>query len=250
MEDRHQLIYQWNKFKKLFKYFAMDRVSKNKIYGNYSVVSPEGILMFKCNLKKVNWYLSRGLATIIQDDPTCIKLNFTPNGLGNHNRSYGLNKMENKCVNCGSTDKLTRHHIVPFCYRKFFPMEIKSHNFHDILPMCVNCHYNYERKADKLKELLAIQYNAPIHGLIVEDKSFYKFYKMAIILLRQDLNIPKYRILELRKSIKEKFGIKRLTIPRLKKISKSITKRHVTTHGDIIIKKINNNLFKNSLHPS
>ena len=79
--------------------------TSNLIYGNCCVLSPEGILMFRCNTKKVNWYLNRGLASIVSDDPLTIKLNFTPNGLGNHNKGYGLSKMHNKCVNCGIEDR-------------------------------------------------------------------------------------------------------------------------------------------------
>jgi hypothetical protein len=195
--------------------------------------------MFKCNNKKLNWYLDRGLAVVIENNPPTIKLNFTPNGLGNHNKSYGLGKMENLCVNCGSKNHLTRHHIVPFCYRKYFPLEIKSHNFHDVLPMCVDCHNKYERKADRLKEDFAIIYNAPINGEIIGGKSTTKYIKMAITLLTID-SIPKNRIIELRNKIKLHFDIKRLSTTRIKKISEMKINTRVITHGKIVINKISN----------
>ena len=103
-----------------------------KIYGNYKVFSPEGHLMFRCDLKKANWYLSRDLAHLFSDDPHTIQLKFQPKGLGNHNKVYGLTEMDNKCVVCGTNEFLTRHHVVPISYRRFFPVEIKSHNFHEL----------------------------------------------------------------------------------------------------------------------
>ena len=106
-----------------------------KIYGNYQVLSPDGHLMFRCDEKKANWYIKRNLAEIISNDPLIVKLKFQPKGLGNHNKKYGLSVIENICVVCGSDEFLTRHHVVPTCYRKFFPLEKKSHNFHDVLSL-------------------------------------------------------------------------------------------------------------------
>lgn len=136
----------------------------NKIYGNCQVLSPEGILMFRCDNKKANWYLSRNFAITLSDDPLTIQLTFEPKGLGNYNRPYGLIELENKCVDCGTEEDLTRHHVVPFCYRKHFPEEYKSHNHHDVLPLCVECHTNYELHADELKKDFAKMYNAPVDG--------------------------------------------------------------------------------------
>ena len=212
---------------------------RSLIYGNCNVQSPEGILMFKCSDKKFNWYLDRGLATLVEKSPPTIRLNFTPNGLGNHDKGYGLDKMKNLCVNCGTKEDLTRHHIVPFCYRKYFPLEIKSHKFHDVLPMCVDCHNKYERKADKLKEELSNIYNAPINGRIVDTKFPTKYVKMSITLMSID-SIPKNRIVELRNKIKSHFNIKRLTAARIKKISEIKINPKVITHGKIVINEVSN----------
>jgi len=210
--------------------------TSDSIYGNCSVLSPEGVLMFRCDNKKLNWYLKRDLATIVGDNT--IKLNFVPNGLGNSGRSYGSQVMENKCVNCGCTKDLTRHHVVPFCYRKFFPLEIKSHNFHDVLPMCVECHSKYERIADDLKMELAEIYQAPINGINIKAVD-YKYVKIAKTLLSES-NIPKSRVLYLRNKIKDKFGIKRLTKNKIIEISKTTYNICLMTHGEIVVKKIDN----------
>lgn len=209
-----------------------------KIYGNCQVFSPDDILMFRCDEKRINWYLNKGLADIICSNPLSIKLKFTPRGLGNHNKSFGLTEMVNKCVNCGTSEYLTRHHVVPFCYRTHFPLEIKSHSFHDVLSLCVNCHENYERKADELKIELAKKYNAPVGGEIEKSKEI-KYIKIAKTLISDISDIPITRLNLLKKEIKSYYGIKRLTISRLNKISatKTLVRK---THGEIVYEKINN----------
>lgn len=208
------------------------------IYGNCCVLSPNDILMFRCNEKKAKWYLNRGLASIEKNYPLTIKLNFEPNGLGNHNKSYGLQPISNKCVNCGEIDNLTRHHVVPICYRKYFPIEIKSHNFHDVLPMCVTCHENYERKADILKRDLSIKYDAPINGIILNNYELIKYIKMAKALINNKM--PKNRSDELKNKIKEKFNYIKLTKKRIRKISSIKVSTSTITHGKIVISKIEN----------
>ncbi len=161
----------------------MPSKNKNKIYGNCRVLSPEGILMFRCDTKKANWYLSRNFAITLEEDPLTIKLTFEPKGLGNFNRPYGLVELENKCVKCGGEEELTRHHVVPHCYRRHFPEEYKTHNHHDVVALCIDCHDSYERQADELKREFSVKYNAPIDGMWdkVDDMSI-KIAKIATAL--------------------------------------------------------------------
>jgi hypothetical protein len=49
-------------------------------YENCRIVSPEGVGLATCGMKKVRWYLERGLAELISEDPAVIKLKFTPKG--------------------------------------------------------------------------------------------------------------------------------------------------------------------------
>lgn len=208
---------------------------KGKVYGNYSVYSPNDTLMFKSNLKKINWYLSRGLATIIDD--TKIRLNFEPNGMGLHGRSYGLGEMIDQCVVCGSNANLTKHHVVPKCYRIHFEEEIKSHQFHDVLTVCVGCHYKYEEKAFSYKKELADIYDSPINGSVISNNRKLKI-RGLIDCLSND-NIPKDRISEIRNEIKKELGITRLTNKELGKYSRPepIT-LCVKTHGEMVVSKI------------
>lgn len=220
---------------KLVKSFGVGQ--DREVYGNYKVESPDGVLMFRCGEKKINWYLKRNLAEQIDD--TTIRLNFIPKGLGNSNKHFGLSQMKNHCVVCNTKSYLTRHHVVPFCYRKYFPLELKSHNFHDVLLMCVSCHDSYERKADELKKHLSEIYQAPINGEMENKGDLVKYAKIATTLLHKDLsNIPTKRISELKKSIKNHFGLKRLSKKRLEDLCNTKSTVIKKTHGEIVISKI------------
>lgn len=215
--------------------------SLSPIYGNCQVLSPDNILMFRCDDKRAKWYLNKDLAEIIETSPLKVRLKFKPKGLGNHGKEFGLTEMENLCVNCGRNDELNRHHVVPYCYRRFFPLSLKSHNFHDVLALCVSCHEKYERNADKLKEQLSIEYKAPINGELIENKDMIKYAKISTTLLNalnNSIKVPKSRERRLRKSIREKFGIKRLTKDKIEEIASTkitIVKR---THGEIVMSQI------------
>ena len=97
----------------------MTRPLKTNLYGNFHVLSPEGDIMFHCNEDKINWYLTRNLADKIS--PTAIQLRFKPNGPGHMGDHYYMSQKENKCVVCGTESQLTRHHVIPYCYRRYFP---------------------------------------------------------------------------------------------------------------------------------
>jgi len=209
-----------------------------KIYGNCQVFSPDNILIFRCDEKKAYWYIDRDLGEIIDNDPLKVRLTFEPNGLGNHDKDFGLSEMSNSCVVCGCEDFLTKHHVVPSCYRKHFPLELKSHNFHDVLSICVDCHEEYERHADKLKLEIGKQYNSPINGIVENDISLTKCVGIARAIINVD-TIPKKRIKVMRDTIKEFLGIKRLTKNRLEKLSNvksgTIVKK---SHGEIVVEQI------------
>ncbi|CAG7579947.1 MAG: putative HNH endonuclease [uncultured marine phage] len=138
---------------------------KTKLYDNCSVYSPCGKLMFRCKEKRINWYLDRNLAKLIDvpgEDGICAQLLFEPKGLGKHEDLFSLEKAENKCVVCGTDEDLTRHHVVPTMYRKHFPEIYKSNYHHDVLPICRTCHDRYELTADILKEELNEEYGSKV----------------------------------------------------------------------------------------
>lgn len=115
--------------------------------------------MCRCSFKRAEWYVTRGLAEVIAEEPYyTIQLNFEPNGYGDHNRPFYLQDMENKCVVCGAEDNLTLHHVVPSCFRKHFPEAMKDRQRFDVLMVCHICHDEYEKIATPRHEEVAAEH--------------------------------------------------------------------------------------------
>lgn len=138
------------------------------------MLSPDGEEMCRCAYKRAKWYLDRDLAEIVSEDPPTIKLKFTPNGYGNQGDAFSLATKHNRCVVCGTEENLTKHHIVPSMYRKFFPVKIKSRSAHDVIVICIDCHDEYEHVAMNLKKELEKE----ILGTSVIAKKCARFNKL------------------------------------------------------------------------
>lgn len=161
-------------------------------YGNFAVFSEQGSLLFYCDEKKIKWYLKRDLAEKI--DEKTIRLKFKHKGVGVDKRL--LVQLENICVCCGSKENLTKHHVVPYCYRKHFPEDLKNHNHFDVLILCRDCHDFYEAHfANKLKEDLLDIYDLSIVPSCSID--FERARKASRALLDHEDKIPNKRKEEL-----------------------------------------------------
>jgi len=125
--------------------------------GNYLVLHPDGTKMFYCNKKKAIWFIERELAEWVVDKT--LKLTFIPKGKGfDDDDEFGLTPRIFRCVVCGVDEEIQRHHIVPYCYRKFMDKIYKSKNYHDVVLICKFHHYMYEHKAVHLKNEFAKEY--------------------------------------------------------------------------------------------
>ena len=146
---------------------------ENSIYGNQVVVNSRDEIMFRCKDDRADWYLSRNLAERVND--TTIRLTFEPKGNGYAGDQFYTQQRENICVVCGRTDDLSKHHVVPQCYRTHFSEEIKSSSSHDIVPLCLDCHNTYEEEYGlDLRRKLEKQYNAPVNGISIPGLSQMK----------------------------------------------------------------------------
>lgn len=179
-------------FQKMLYNISMNNKRKQLIYGNCEVYSPDGELMFRCMEKRIHWYLKRNLATIIRKDPWAIKLNFTPKGKGS-TEAHLKSIRNNQCVVCGeeNLEELTRHHIIPYEYRKYFPDDLKTHNAIYVIPLCRSCHETYERYADELKKHIEEKFNAPRQNNF---QNYYHVEKHILTILRHKDVIPKHRL--------------------------------------------------------
>lgn len=215
----------------------------NIIYGNWLVLHPEGFEMFRCVDKKANWYLSRNLADIISDNPPTIKLKFTPKGFGWHGDEFALTQKQNKCVVCGTEElgRLTKHHIIPSLYKRYFPKKLKIATSHDVVCICRECHDEYENiYALKLKEKLAEIYNVPLCN---SESDFIKIIKLSKAIMLNGHSMPEDRMFELMLKISIMLGYQEDFAPvsEIEKFSK-ISQKHYSefynNHGREVMSKI------------
>jgi len=211
----------------------------DRVYDGCKVLHPKGELMFRCDKKRANWYLDRNLATLVVPDPLTIQLTFEPKGPGHIGDNFYLQERKNVCTVCGTTKKLSRHHVVPHCYVRAAPNQPFHHNSHDVIPMCVTCHEEYEHiHSFQLRQKLADKYNAPVegNGAFVYRRSV----RSSIALMRYGDQIPEPRQRKLRSLIAEELGhfpseqeIKDLSGMRI--LEKN---NNFKTHGEIVMSKV------------
>jgi hypothetical protein len=172
------------------------------LYGNYHFQGPDGQTMFHGDSEKALWYLNRGLVEVVSREPAVLRFKFAPAGPGHVGDDYYLAGKVNRCVVCGATEGLNRHHVVPSVYRRHLPTEVKSHSHHDVLLLCLACHEKYESSADELKAELGAEVAVPLHGVRSEhDPVRNHAVKSAIALVRHGKQIPEGRKEELRQAI-------------------------------------------------
>jgi len=175
---------------------AMKRVKhaaiRTNLYQNCRVYGPDGELMFRCNRRRLDWYLARGLAVAQGEDG--IQLLFEPKGPGAGGDRYYLEDRDNICVVCGAAEPLTRHHVVPDSYRKHFPTGMTAHNWFDVLLLCIECHEAYEQRALELRRRIAEEHGVPLGGQApTVDKEALRAIKFACALRRHWATIPALR---------------------------------------------------------
>ena len=138
--------------------------SKNLSTENWKVYHPSGRHMFTCGEKKAYWYLERNLAETVNGERG-IKLTFEPKGNGfEDDEEFGRSSRIVQCVVTGISEGLQRHHIVPYCYRTYFPEKYKSKNHHDVVLINFEIHSEYEQKANEFKDEIAKIYNVKTIG--------------------------------------------------------------------------------------
>jgi hypothetical protein len=218
----------------------MSNKKNNIIYGNCQVLDPNGELLFLCLPKKIKWYLSRNLAVLISENPTTIKLKFKPKGKTNKNDLYSLSEKKNICVVCGTDLDLTKHHIIPYCYRKHFPDKYKNHNSHDIVPICWTHHIEYEKKyARIIKTIFAKEYNAPFDNRLGNDYDLILMIKFSKLLIDKTKKLPYKKVKELIRFIRNYHGpYGKLYHIILLYSSVTLKKSKIESHGEIVVNKI------------
>ena len=137
---------------------VLKKGSKGLNLENWKVFSKEGKHMFTCGENKAKWYLNKNLA--LTTGYREIMLTFEPKGYGyEEGETFGLAGRVIRCVVSDSEEGLQRHHIVPYCYRRWFPSEYKSKNHHDVVLVTYQIHEQYEQFANIEKDNVAKDFN-------------------------------------------------------------------------------------------
>jgi hypothetical protein len=184
---------------------VLQKGSKALNLENWKVFSEEGKHMFTCGESKANWYLERNLAELKGERE--IRLTFQPKGYGyDENETFGLAGRIIQCVVSGGNEGLQRHHIVPYCYRRWFPEEYKSKNHHDVVLVTYKVHEQYEQFANIEKDKIAKdfgvatlnEFNLEYTKLLCEfSKSKTKMLSRLHSIFKNYGNIPPEIILEI-----------------------------------------------------
>lgn len=218
---------------------------EKSLYGNNEVYYDDVLLFYTSN-RKINWYFKRGLIECIEDNK--YKFLFRPKGFDCIiKRQHPPILIENKCVQCGATNNLTKHHIVPFSYRRYMPDEYKTHNPYDIMILCVKCHSDYEKVADILKSELSVQYNVPevdmVDGYPQNYKTLQKIRSILSIYNNNDIIIPQDKREKMKMELLEFFGyipVGKNCENILNELSPKTLSKKIIPHYKLLMDKIEN----------
>lgn len=164
--------------------------------------------MFRCSIKKIQWYIKKNLVQQIGEKQ--YKLMFQPKGKGHVGDDFYLYQKQTICCCCGSEEELQRHHVVPYCFRKYME-QIKEHSSHDILLLCLSCHERYEKDfASKLKKELSIKMKIDFGGKDIETnlplKTVIKIRNMATSLTQYAQKLKINSRIKIKNNIKKCIG--------------------------------------------
>ncbi|XP_020147853.1 protein RRP6-like 3 isoform X1 [Aegilops tauschii subsp. strangulata] len=201
---------------------------KSPVYHNCRIYASDGRLLCYCDRKKLEWYIQRDLAKLVEDNPPGIMLLFEPKGRPeDEDNEFYIQSKKNICVGCGEKSHYIRYRIIPSCYRMHFPEHLKSHRSHDIVLLCVDCHEIAHSAAEKYKRRLAEELGIPLfvqkivnsgdrslitNASVSEDKLNEKgvspllLRTAAMALLRHGSTMPSKRCEELIQIVKSYYG--------------------------------------------
>ncbi|VVB07415.1 unnamed protein product [Arabis nemorensis] len=136
---------------------------KAPVYHNCRIYANDGRLLCYCDRRKLEWYLNRGLAKLVEEVPPAIMLLFEPKGRPeDEGNDFYIQTKRNICVGCGEGNHYLRYRIIPSCYRVHFPEHLKSHRSHDIVLLCVDCHEVAHAAAERYKKQIATEFGIPL----------------------------------------------------------------------------------------
>lgn len=174
------------------------------LFDNCIIQAPDGTPLSRCSLKKAKWYERRGLADLSGGDPIIVKLRFEPSGRACLDDPLMTAGKPNHCVVCGTTEELTRHHVIPSSFIKHMDVQYKVDIIRDILPMCRDCHDAYEEKSQERRAMIAEEMGISLVGISSAQIGVVRrSIGAAFALLKHRDKIPEVRREELMKVVRD-----------------------------------------------
>ncbi|XP_025404832.1 exonuclease 3'-5' domain-containing protein 2 isoform X2 [Sipha flava] len=200
------------KSKSNIRSYSTSTIKAAQVYDNCLMENIDGTVMSTCSHKKVDWYISQGLAKLVKDNPRTIRLNFSAD-LKNRKDKFSVLPRENICTVCGRPEYFRKKKIIPKEFVRHMPTAYKSHIPHDTLLLCYWCHIKSNtfdstiRKKlfdiCKTNEVNPNEYRKiPAYVKIMRSKS------LAQTLLKSRHKLPDKIIYELKLEIAEIYNIK------------------------------------------
>jgi len=191
---------------------------KSPLYHNCMLQAPDGQILCTCDIKKAKWYVSKGIADLVCEEPYTVRLLFEPSGRPEGKAGeYYLSVKPNICVVCGNEESFLRKNVVPHEYRRYFPAVMKDHQSHDVLLMCVRCHQRSNAYDADLRKRLSEECNAPIGTETdVKLRENFDLKKVrsagrALQANRKRQCIPKNRMQELEEVLLDHYQVEQVT---------------------------------------
>ncbi|XP_010557005.1 PREDICTED: protein RRP6-like 3 isoform X2 [Tarenaya hassleriana] len=237
---------------------------KAPVYHNCRIYANDERLLCYCDRRKLEWYLSRGLAKLIEKNPPAIMLLFEPKGRPeDEDNDFYIQSKKNICVGCGEGNHYLRYRIIPSCYRIHFPEHLKSHRSHDIVLLCVDCHEIAHAAAEKYKKQVASEFGIPLFVRKVFDSnedsessstfedagvSPLQLRTAAMALMRHGNRMPSSRREELLQTVRRYYGGREISEEDLERAllvgmspherrklqkKKGVSFKHSSSHTDI-----------------
>lgn len=191
-----------------------------RIYDNCLIQAPDGVSLSRCSLKKAKWYINKGMADLIGDNPITIRLRFEPSGRRGLDDPLTIEGKPNFCVVCCTTENLTRHHIVPYSFIRHMSIDCKMDVMKDIYPLCRPCHDKYEKKSQEKRQEISKKIGIPLTGLTNEN--FFELRSVVTAssaLLKEFHKLPDPRKEELKNIIRNYLQKEDFTESELKRLS-------------------------------
>jgi hypothetical protein len=182
------------------------------LFDNCIIQAPDGTNLSRCGKKKLQWYINRGMADLVADNPLTIRLRFEPSGRRGLDDPLLLDGKPNICVVCGTDENLTRHHIIPYSFIRHMELEYKVDIIRDIFPLCRSCHNDYEEKSQEKRHEMAAMLGVPINGIANEEiRRVRKVMGAAVAVIKHGKKMPPHRREELLSEVGEYLGKDKVT---------------------------------------